>query len=134
MSLNPQTVDPIPEQTVQVARVAFPKGNIYMRMRDELGAIFSDEQFAQLFARRGQPAYSLWRLALVCVMQYVENLSDRQAAEAVRARIDWKYALSLVRILRTIKVIQRIDTQNELCFHLHLVRLFLIDKEPLAGV
>lgn len=95
MSLTPQTIDLIPEQTIQVARVAFPKGNIYMRMRDELGTIFSDEQFAPLFARRGQPAYSPWRLALVCVMQYVENLSDRQAAEAVRARIDWKYTLSL---------------------------------------
>jgi transposase len=28
-------------------------------------------------------------------MQFAESLSDRQAAEAVRARIDWKYALSL---------------------------------------
>ena len=95
MSFKPQTIEPIPQETVHVATSAFPKGNLYMCMRDELGAIFSDEQFAPLFARRGQPAYSPWRLALVCVMQYVENLSDRQAAEAVRARIDWKYALSL---------------------------------------
>ncbi len=43
----------------------------------------------------GQPAQSPWRLALICVMQYMENLSDRQTADAVRGRIDWKYALSL---------------------------------------
>jgi transposase len=33
-----------------------------------------------------------WRLALGTIMQYVEGLSDRQAADAVRSRIDWKYA------------------------------------------
>jgi transposase len=48
-----------------------------------------------LFARRGRPAEAPWRLALVTVMQFAEGLSDRQAAEAVRARIDWKYALGL---------------------------------------
>ncbi len=36
-----------------------------------------------------------WRLALVTIMQFAEGLSDRQAADAVRARIDCKYALSL---------------------------------------
>lgn len=46
----------------------------------------------ELFSEWGQSAESPWRLALICVMQFVENLSDRQAAEAVRARIDWKYA------------------------------------------
>jgi transposase len=95
MSLQPQAVPPVPEQTALVARAAFPKGNLYTRLRDELGAIYSDQDFAVLFPRRGQPALSPWRLALVTVFQFVENLSDRQAAEAVRARIDWKYALSL---------------------------------------
>ena len=95
MSFKPQTIFPIPQETVHVATSAFPKGNLIMHMRDELGAIFSDEQFAPLFARIGQPAYSHRRKALVFLMQYVENLSFRQAAEAVRARIDWKYALSL---------------------------------------
>lgn len=28
-------------------------------------------------------------------MQFAENLTDRQAADAVRSRIDWKYALGL---------------------------------------
>jgi transposase len=64
-------------------------------MRDKLGVFFSDEQFAGVFSTRGQPGYSPWRLALVLVMQYVEDLSDRQAANAVRGRIDWKYALGL---------------------------------------
>ncbi len=95
MCLKPKAIDPIPTETQRVAKAAFPKGNIYMRMRDEFSTFFSDEQFAKLFAQRGQPGLSPWRLALVCVMQYVENLPDRQAAEAVRARIDWKYALSL---------------------------------------
>jgi transposase len=36
-----------------------------------------------------------WRFALVLVMQYIEGLTDRQAAGAVRRCMDWKYALSL---------------------------------------
>ena len=64
-------------------------------MRDEMGVFFSDEQFADLFSPRGQPALSPCRLALVTIMQYAENLTDRQAADAVRGRIDWKYALGL---------------------------------------
>ncbi len=66
-----------------------------IRMRDELGPIFDDARFAHLFASRGRPAETPWRLALVTVLQFAEGLSDRQAAEAVRARIDWKYALGL---------------------------------------
>lgn len=66
-----------------------------MRMREEIGAIFEDEDFSALFPRRAKPALSPWRLALVTVMQFAEGLSDRQAADAVRARIDWKFALSL---------------------------------------
>jgi transposase len=57
--------------------------------------IYRDEMFADLFPARGQPATAPWRLALVSVFQYVEGLSDRQAAEAVRSRIDWKYSLGL---------------------------------------
>jgi transposase len=64
-------------------------------MRDECGARFADEDFAALFPPRGQPAAAPWRLALVTIMQYVADFSDRQAADAVRSRIDWKYALSV---------------------------------------
>ena len=95
MSLRPQVIQPVPDQTLLVARAAFPKGSLYMKMRDELGTLYSDEDFVALYPKRGQPAFAPWRLALVTVMQFVENLTDRQAAEAVRARIDWKYALGL---------------------------------------
>jgi transposase len=80
MSLKPESVPPIPEETKRIAKAAFPKGNIYMRMRYEVGIFYQDEQFASLFPNQGQPAECPWRLALICVMQFVENLSDRQAA------------------------------------------------------
>jgi transposase len=95
MSMRPRPIDPIPEETARVARAAFAKGNPYIRMRDDLGVFYQDAAFAALFAVRGQPAESPWRLALVLVLQYAEGLSDQQAATAVRGRIDWKYALSL---------------------------------------
>jgi transposase len=66
-----------------------------MQMRGVLGSIYTDEDFADLFPKDGQPAEAPWRLALVTVMQFVENLSDEQAANAVRGRIDWKYLLGL---------------------------------------
>ena len=95
MSLRPQPLEPVPEDTARVARAAFPKGNPYLPLRDQLGTIFQDEDFAALFPVCGQPGLSPWRLALVTLMQFRENLADRQAAEAVRARIDWKYLLGL---------------------------------------
>lgn len=85
----------IPELTRLVAQTAFPKGSVIMTMRDELGPIFEDGHFAELYPTLGQPAESPGRLALVTVMQFIENLTDRQAADAVRGRIDWKYALGL---------------------------------------
>ena len=95
MSLRPQLVEPVPLLTQQIAKAAFPRGNLYIQMREELGTFFTDQNFHDLYPKRGKPGIEPWRLALVTVMQFVENLSDRQAAEAVRARIDWKYALSL---------------------------------------
>jgi len=95
MSLRQQTDLTIPKRTARIARAAFPKGNQYLQMRDELGPVFKDEDFADLFPSRGQPGAAPWQLALVTVMQFAENLTDRQAADAVRARLDWKYALSL---------------------------------------
>ena len=85
----------IPELTEKIARKAFPKGNVYMRMRDELGEMYKDEDFQDLYGKSGGWAESPGRLALVSIMQYAENLTDRQAADAVRGRIDWKYALGL---------------------------------------
>lgn len=95
MSMRPRAIPDIPEETVRVAEAAFPQGNVFMQMRDEWDGIYTDEQFADVYPADGQPALAPWRLALVTVMQFVDNLSDRQAAEAVRDRIAWKYALSL---------------------------------------
>src|ERR687886_59766 len=95
MSLHPQPIAPVPEQTVRVAAAAFPKGNPSLTLRDQLGTIFQDEDFATLFPAWGYPGLPPWQLALVTILQFRENLADRQAAEAVRARIDWKYLLSL---------------------------------------
>jgi transposase len=96
MSLRPQQpLPPVPEETVRVAHAAFRTGNPCILLRDRLGGVFKDDDFADLFPRRGQPAYAPWRLALVTLLQFREGLSDRQAAEAVRARIDWKYLLAL---------------------------------------
>src|SRR3954453_11707830 len=95
MSLHPHALEPVPEDTARVAHAAFPKGNPYLRLRDELGSLFGDDDFADLYPRRGQPALPPWRLALVTVLQFREDLSDRRAADAVRARIDWKYLLGL---------------------------------------
>ena len=96
MSLRPQQPIPsVPEDTARIARAAFGTRNPYLILRDRLGALFTDADFADLFPKRGQPAYAPWRLALVTLMQFREGLSDRQAAEAVRGRIDWKYVLAL---------------------------------------
>jgi transposase len=78
-----------------VARAAFPKGTPSLTLRDALGPIFDAEAFAALCPRTGQPGLPPWRLALVTVTQFRENLADRQAAEAVRARIDWQYRRGL---------------------------------------
>jgi transposase len=93
--LKPDKDAAIPEMTKIIAKAAFPQDNIFITMRDELGPIFEDEIFSDLYPALGQPAESPARLALVTVMQFVENLTDRQAAQAVQARIDWKYALGL---------------------------------------
>lgn len=93
MSMRPTDLLEIPSETIEVARSAFPDDNLYMQLRDELGIIYHDPDFADLFPKKGQPALSPWQLVLVCIMQFIDNLSDRQAADAVRARIDWKYAL-----------------------------------------
>lgn len=93
--LKREAIGEIPELTRKVAKAAFPKGNPYMKLREECGVVYEDEDFAELFPERGQPSLPPWRLALVTVMQFMENLTDRQTAEAVRGRIDWKYALGL---------------------------------------
>ena len=95
MSLHIHAVGPVPEDTVRVIQAAFPRGHRWVRLRDTLGTIYDDETFASLFSPRGRPAEAPWRLALVTVLQCAEGLTDRQAADAVRDRLSWKYLLGL---------------------------------------
>jgi transposase len=95
MSVQPRPWPEVPERTAAVARAAFPKGTLAMRVRAELPGLFADEQFVSAFGVRGKPGISPGQLALVTVLQFAENLTDRQAADAVGGRIDWKYALGL---------------------------------------
>src|SRR6266568_1795684 len=92
MSLKSHPIPPVPEETARVARAAFPRGHVLMQLLDTL---YTDEQFADLFSRHGQPAEAPWRLALVTIIQFLDNLTDRQAADAVRGRLEVKYLLSL---------------------------------------
>ncbi|MBL1176775.1 transposase [Pantanalinema sp. GBBB05] len=95
MSLHPSALPPVPEETARIAKLAFPNGNCYLILRDQVGTFFNDNDFRDLFSVHGQSAISPCQLALICIMQFLEDLTDRQAAEAVRSRIDWKYLLGL---------------------------------------
>jgi transposase len=95
MSLKSLPIPPVPEEIARVAHAVFPRGNVFIQLRDTLGAVYTDEVFADLFPTHGQPAFAPWRLALVTIFQFMEGLTDRQAADAVRDRLAWKYALSL---------------------------------------
>ena len=95
MTLHAQTEFTIPEETIRVARAAYPHGNTLMKIRDALGTIYQDQSFASLFPHNGRAVEAPWRLALITVLQFMEDLPDRQAADAVRGRIDWKYLLGL---------------------------------------
>lgn len=95
VSMRPRPWPEVPEATARAARAAFPKGNLAMRVRDELGEVYADERFASAFAVVGKPALSPGQLMMALVLQFSENLTDRQAADAVRDRLSWKYALGL---------------------------------------
>ncbi|MGW7068857.1 transposase [Streptomyces sp. NPDC054872] len=85
----------IPALTVRMARASNPQGAAAMWVRDRLDVLFTDEDFADWFPADGRRALSPARLAMVSVLQYAENLTDRQAAEAARCRLDWKYCLGM---------------------------------------
>ncbi|MEI7554322.1 transposase [Candidatus Chlorohelix sp.] len=95
MSFLAQPISTIPELTDQVTKLAFPEGNLYIRIRNELGCIYSEQDFANLFPPPRRHVFASWRLVLITIMQFIENLTDRQTAEMVRGRIDWKYVLGL---------------------------------------
>jgi transposase len=95
MSLKILPIPPVPEETVRIVRACFPHGALVVQLRDALGTRYSDANFADRFPTRGQPAEAPWHLALVTVLQFLEGLPDRQAADAVRSRLDRTSALSL---------------------------------------
>jgi transposase len=96
MALRPQPLPPIPEATVAAVQAAFPKGNLCVALRAEFAALYDDQLLADRYPPQGRPVeVAPWRLALVVVMQSIEGLTDRQAADAVRRCMDWTYALSL---------------------------------------
>jgi transposase len=87
--LRPMPIEPVPPETARVARAAL-KGDRYLRVADELDALFTEEAFGALWPTHGQPACPPWRLALATILPCAEGLSDRRAAHAVRSRIDWQ--------------------------------------------
>jgi transposase len=95
MSMQPKPWPGVPAETVRVAKKAFRTGSLAMRARDELGSWCADVDFAGAYGVRGAPGMSPAQLAMVTVLQFAENLTDRQAADAVRGRLDWKYCLGL---------------------------------------
>jgi transposase len=95
MSMQPKPWPEVPELTARTARASSRKGNLAMRIRDVLGEVYADEQFTGAFGVRGKPGISPAQLMIVTVLQFTENLNDRQAGAAVRDRITWKYALGL---------------------------------------
>src|SRR5690242_14163568 len=93
--LRPQPLPPVPEETARVAKAALSADHPYLRLADEVGTLFSDEGFADLYPALGQPGLAPWRLALVTILQFAEGWSDRQAMQQLRSRIDWKYVVRL---------------------------------------
>ena len=95
MSMQPKPWPDVPAGTARVARSAFRKGALAIRARDQLGSWCDDEAFAPAYGVRGKPGISPAQLAMVTALQFTENLTGRQAADAVRGRLDWKYCLGL---------------------------------------
>lgn len=95
MSMHPHPIPEIPEETVRVAREILPQGNVSLQMRDAFGVFSSDEDCRDVFPAGGQPAEAPWCLAMGTLMQFAEGRTDRQAADAVRTRIDGTYAFRL---------------------------------------
>ena len=93
--MQPRPWPEVPGLTAKVARSSFPKGNLAMRIREELGEVYAGTRFAAAFGVRGRPGISPGQLMMASVLQFTENLTDRQAADAVRDRVSWKYALGL---------------------------------------
>ena len=85
----------MPKETDEVGGKILGPDSVYKLVGDELFSQFPEEDFADLYSEEGKPAISPVLLSFVTIFQYLEKYPDRQAAEAMRMRIDWKYALHL---------------------------------------
>jgi transposase len=85
MSLHPSAIPPVPQETARIAKLAFPKGNRYLTLRDQVGTLFRDSDFKDLFSAYGQSAISPCQLALICIMQFLEALYGFQGSGAEEA-------------------------------------------------
>lgn len=94
MSLKPEPVRHMPPEIAEL-RDLIPEGSVYRLVGDVLFAEHNDADYADLYPAEGQPGVSPVLLAFVTVFQFLEKLSDRAAANALRVRLDWKYALHL---------------------------------------
>jgi transposase len=95
MCLKVQEPWSMPSETERIGRALLKKDNAYRLIGDKLFANISEQEFAELYPSEGQPGLSPVILAFVTVFQFIEKLPDRQAAESLRMRLDWKYALHL---------------------------------------
>jgi transposase len=95
MPIQSTPFPPLPRDTARAAEAAFGKGNIYLVIGDQVERLLAGGDLADLATQAEKSASTRTILALVTAFQYAENLPDRRAAEAVRTRTDWKYALHL---------------------------------------
>src|SRR5260370_30385499 len=107
MSMQRRRWPEVPADTARVARRAFRRGSLAIRGRDLLGDWYEDAGFGRAYGVRGAPGISPAQLAMVMVLQFAENLTDRQAADAVRGRLDWKYCLGLALARISTQLVRR---------------------------
>jgi IS5 family transposase len=92
------TSDPNREMLDAAALVGHlvPAGTVYAFLAEHRRRLFPDGLFADLFpSGRGRPSVPADQIATVMVLQSLEGLSDREAAQALRTDLRWKVAVGL---------------------------------------
>lgn len=93
MSLKDLFPKSIPEATRAVVEQFLSEDSVYWLVGQEGDQIIRDADFEDMYSDEGRPGINPVVLSFVTVFQYLEKLPDRRAAEMVRVRLDWKYAL-----------------------------------------
>lgn len=94
-SSKPLIFPPIPAETVKAARSVFGQSNFYLTIGDQVDRLFDGVALIDPSGRFLKPPQTTAMLYLITIFQFVETLPDHQAADALRKRADWKYALHL---------------------------------------